>query len=414
MYNRLPADVLDFLNKMNQKGEFYLVGGAVRDLVLGRVPKDFDVMTTTPEVMDPTTAKVGADFPVWLCKTGKRTLEVAAARKETKVAAGYKGFTTELTTDLQEDLLRRDLTINAMAWHPETGLTMGAQAHNDLNVKVLRHVSPAFVEDPLRVFRLARFAAQLNWPVASETYDLLRTMSSELPALKMDRVQTELLKAMNAPAPWRFFEVLMEGNCLQHWFPEIHEMVNCEQSPQHHPEGPVFKHTMCVLRKVKEFGGNADACFAGLSHDFGKPVVRRSRKDDFNNHPDEGVPVCTEFGARFSLSERLTHTMATVTKHHHDVHNAAQLRLSTLVRLVESLKRTTIGLDGALLVCQADAQGRGPEKAKEPYPQRQFVLDAAAVMNTVDFSNVPNMNGQKRHEMLISALKNWKKSQTPF
>lgn len=409
MHQHFPQQVLDTLANLNQKGEFYVVGGAVRDAFLGKTPKDFDFMTTTPEALAAETPKVGADFPVWLVKTAGHTFEVAGARKEKKVGTGYKGFTCEPTNSLEEDLMRRDLTINAMAWNPKMGLVMLPESKRDLDAQVLRHMSPAFVEDPVRVFRVARFAAQLDWSVAPETMALMQTMTHEMPHMKMDRVKTEMLKAMASPNPQKFFEVLAEANCLEHWFPELEAMRNVQQPAEHHPEVWLLDHTILSLARAAELDpGNVDLMFSVLGHDFGKPAASKLTPGKFHNHEELGVEPCQEFAKRFSLSAKTLHVMEVVALRHQAVHNVMKLRPGKVVEMVQQFKRTTLGVSGVLWACQSDAQGRGPTKVSEAYPQREFLLGAAQTLSEVDTSGFGDMKPEHRMNVLTHAFVEYK------
>jgi tRNA nucleotidyltransferase (CCA-adding enzyme) len=244
-------------------GRLFLVGGAVRDKVLGKRPKDLDFVITGVKLEDVPFDKVaGKDFPVFLVEVDGQMVEVAMARTEKKVVQGYHGFEfyTDPSITIEEDLRRRDLTINAMAVDVVTGELIdpfGGQA--DLKAKVLRHTSEAFVEDPLRVYRVARFAAQLGFEVAPETKTLMLRLKDELQALTPERVWEELRKALVAKHPDRFFRVL--DGLLDVHFPEVEAL----KVPDKH-DGSAFEHTMRILPK----GRNLQERFALLVHDLGK------------------------------------------------------------------------------------------------------------------------------------------------
>ena len=228
---KFPPQLLELLNKLNTFGEFYLVGGCIRDALLGRTPKDFDIMVVkpSPEELEKVlpVQKVGAAFPVYLYDTEDPelgTIEFAYARKEVKTGVGYKGFDFEIVNDVKEDLARRDLTINALAWNPTAGLvSFDERSLQDVQGQNIRHVTEAFAEDPLRVFRAARFSAQLpgDWKVDPETIKLMNSLKGELPALALDRIRIELEKSLKAPKPGNFFQVLGMADCLDYWFPEL-------------------------------------------------------------------------------------------------------------------------------------------------------------------------------------------------
>ena len=229
--DKFPPQLISLLDKLNSFGEFYLVGGSIRDALLGRTPKDFDIMVVkpSPEELEKVlpVQKVGASFPVYLYDTKDPVLgviEFAYARKETKTGVGYKGFSVEIIDNVKEDLARRDLTINALAWSPQKGLVMFDDASlDDLNNNKLRHVTDAFAEDPLRVLRAARFSAQLpgKWSFDEKTLGMMRSLKDELPALASDRVKIELEKSLQSPRPGEFFENLQKADCMSYWFPEV-------------------------------------------------------------------------------------------------------------------------------------------------------------------------------------------------
>lgn len=229
--SKFPPQLITLLRKLNSFGEFYLVGGCIRDALLGRTPKDFDVMVVAPSPQELEkilpVKQVGAAFPVYLYDTEDPELgiiEFAYARKETKTGIGYKGFDFEVVSDVKEDLARRDLTINALAWNPTAGLvSFDDRAMDDVQTNTLRHVTEAFAEDPLRVLRAARFSAQLpgDWKVDPETIKLMNSLQGELPSLALDRIRIELEKSLRAAKPGNFFQVLHQADCMSYWFPEL-------------------------------------------------------------------------------------------------------------------------------------------------------------------------------------------------
>ena len=226
----LPSNLIDLLTKLNEIGEFYLVGGSIRDALLHRKPKDFDIMVVSPppEVLEKILPlqKVGAAFPVYLYDTKTPELgiiEIAYARKEVKTGVGYKGFDVKVVNNVKEDLARRDLTINALAWNPTAGLvSLDDRSMEDISSHTLRHVTEAFSEDPLRVLRAARMSAQLpgDWVIDSKTLILMRGLKGELQTLPLSRIRQELEKALMAPKPGNFFLNLHEADCMD-WFPEL-------------------------------------------------------------------------------------------------------------------------------------------------------------------------------------------------
>lgn len=220
--SKIPQDIQLFLTELNKTGDFWLVGGCVRDLILGRTPKDWDIVTTTPEVCEGQFNPIGKTFPVWQTQVGAYIVEIACARTEKKIGTGHSAFEVQITRSLEEDLLRRDLTINAMAWRPGEEVSDFYGAERDINSKILRHVSPAFAEDPLRVFRVARFYSQLGegWSIDKSTIELMSQLAVETSSLPADRVREEFHKVLNSQNPGNFFQALFDAQALNPWFPE--------------------------------------------------------------------------------------------------------------------------------------------------------------------------------------------------
>ncbi|NOX91180.1 MAG: multifunctional CCA addition/repair protein, partial [Gammaproteobacteria bacterium] len=258
--------------------EIYLVGGAVRDTLLGLEPKEHDwvVVGATPEQLESQGYKqVGKDFPVFLHP--KTHEEYALARTERKTAPGYHGFAIHAAPDvtLEEDLLRRDLTVNAIAQTADGQLIDPFNGQQDLADKRLRHVSPAFSEDPIRILRVARFAARfahLGFNIAPETGELMRDMvnAGEVDALVAERVWTETERALGEKNPARFFEVLRDCGALEKLFPEIERLFGVPQPEKHHPEIDTGVHTLMVLEQAARLSADTRVRFAALVHDLGK------------------------------------------------------------------------------------------------------------------------------------------------
>jgi tRNA nucleotidyltransferase (CCA-adding enzyme) len=390
-----PREIVDFLADLNQKGEFWLVGGCVRDALLGRTPKDFDILTTTPEVAEALGMhQIGKDFPVWQVQVAMlsdgpdrlHTIEIASARTERKTGRGHTGFITTVTRDVEADLQRRDLTINALAWRPGD-FRSPTRALFDLEQNVLRHVSPAFAEDPLRVFRVARFAAQLGglWEVSPETLNLMQELAPELDSLPKDRVREELSKVFKSAKPERFFRVLRDADCLDHWFPEIVAMCGCAQGEEHHPEGDVFEHTMWVMRKAKEMGCDELEMLCALGHDFGKPLCPAEQRPHYYEHEKLGLGPIQAFCDRLGYGEGTRKAMSTVCVHHMTTHRVTELRPSTLLNLYKSVRRGQLGLEGFLRVCQADHCGRGLRYWDTVYGQAGYLRGAVQAVAPVVF-----------------------------
>ncbi len=366
----------------------FVVGGWVRDHLLGLDPKDRDwvVVGATPDEMRRRGFRqVGRDFPVFLHpETGE---EYALARTERKTAPGHTGFEVHAAPDvtLEEDLARRDFTVNAMAMTSEGELIDPFNGAEDLKRGVLRHVGPAFVEDPLRVLRLARFAAQLDFEAAPETVALARAMvrSGELDHLTPERVWQELQRAMAAPRPRRFVEVLRETEALKALFPEIDALFGVPQPERHHPEIDTGRHLLLALDAAARLTDDPLVRFAVLLHDLGKGATPREQWPSHRGHEARGVPLVDRLCRRYR-APRAYHRLARLTTRHHLlVHRAPELRPATLLKLFDALDafRRPETFERFLLACEADARGReGFENtpcAEVDYLRRAFQAVAA-------------------------------------
>ena len=372
--------------------QVYLVGGAVRDRLLGRPvsERDWVVVGATPAELERAGfIPVGRDFPVFLHPKTKE--EHALARTERKVGPGYRGFTTEFSPDvtLEDDLKRRDLTINAMA-EDDTGRVIDPyNGLADLDAKLLRHVSPAFSEDPVRILRVARFAARyapLGFRVADETLALMRGMvaNGEANALVAERVWTETEKALGETRPDVFIQVLRDCGALAVVYPEIDALFGVPQKAQWHPEVDTGVHQLLALREAVKLGGSVAVRFAVLMHDLGKGVTPAEVLPAHHGHEDAGVALVEQLCARVRVPNHLRELAVITARFHTHVHRAFELRADTTLRTLEScdaLRRPERFAD-FLLACEADKRGRtGLEN--EPYPQREYFArtrDAAAAV----------------------------------
>jgi tRNA nucleotidyltransferase (CCA-adding enzyme) len=372
--------------------QVYLVGGAVRDQLLGREvsERDWVVVGATPaELARAGYIPVGRDFPVFLHPKTKE--EHALARLERKVAPGYHGFTTEFSPDvtLEDDLKRRDLTINAMA-QDDAGRIIdpyGGQA--DLAARLLRHVSEAFVEDPVRILRVARFAARyapLGFRVADETMALMRKMvaDGEANALVAERVWAETEKALGEPCPDVFISVLHECGALKVVYPEIDALFGVPQPAMWHPEIDTGVHQLLALREAVKAGGGVAVRFAVLMHDLGKAATPADKLPSHHGHEDAGVALVEQLAERLRVPNHLRELAVITSRFHTHVHRAFELRAATIVNTLEScdaLRRPERFAD-FLLACEADARGRtGLEE--RVYPQRAFFAAARDAMAAV-------------------------------
>ncbi|MHB1951643.1 MAG: multifunctional CCA addition/repair protein [Acidiferrobacteraceae bacterium] len=364
--------------------KIYLVGGAVRDRLLGRpvTDRDYVVIGATPEEMEAAGfRRVGADFPVFLHpETGA---EYALARTERKRAPGYRGFAIDAAPDvtLEQDLGRRDLTVNAMAQAEDGTLIDPFGGARDLERQVLRHVSPAFVEDPLRVLRAARFAARLGFSIAPETRDLMRQIvdRGELETLAPERVFAELERALASDAPQRFIEVLRECGALARLLPEIDRLFGIPQPPEHHPEIDTGEHTLLVLIEAARLSTDARVRFAALVHDLGKGTTPREQWPRHIGHERRGRDLVRLLAKRFRLPRDYADLGALVAEYHLHAHRALDLRPDTVLATIEALDafRRPERLEQFLAACEADFRGR-PGYQDRAYPQADY-LRAAAV-----------------------------------
>jgi tRNA nucleotidyltransferase (CCA-adding enzyme) len=365
--------------------QVYLVGGAVRDALLGREvrERDYVVVGGSAEELQAAGYKpVGKDFPVFLHPVTKA--EHALARRERKTGPGYRGFITEFTPDitLEEDLQRRDLTINAIAQLPDGSLVDPYGGVADLKSRVLRHVSPAFSEDPVRVLRVARFAARfaaLGFTVHESTRALMRQMvdAGEVAALVSERVWQETERALGEPRPEVFFEVLRDCGALAVIFPEVDGLFGVPQPPQWHPEVDTGVHVMLCLKRAAQLDAPLTVRFAVLAHDLGKGATPREQWPKHIMHESRGLPLIDALCSRLKVPAAHKELARMTSKQHTNVHRAMELRPETVLKLLEEADafRRPERFREMLLACQCDAQGRTGLEEK-PYPQREY-LDRA-------------------------------------
>jgi tRNA nucleotidyltransferase (CCA-adding enzyme) len=402
----------------------YLVGGAVRDELLGLAVRERDwvVVGARPEELLAQGFKpVGKDFPVFLHPNSSE--EYALARTERKTGPGYRGFDTMFSPDvtLEQDLERRDLTINAIARDEATGALVDPfHGQRDLQERWLRHVSPAFVEDPVRVLRLARFAARfapLGFRVAPETMELVRAIAArgELDALVPERVWQETQRALEMPAPSQFFQVLREGNALPAVFPEIHALFGVPQPEQWHPEIDTGVHTMMVLDQATKLTEDPVVRFAALVHDLGKATTPSHELPRHIAHEERGVGIVEELCDRLRIPNAYRELGVLVSRYHLHMHKIAELRPQTVLELLERLDafRRPARFEQFLLACEADARGRkGLEQRHYPQPEylrRAREAAAAATMSAEEREGLQGFEiAKKLHDKRIHALKELK------
>jgi len=348
--------------------KIYKVGGCVRDELLGLPVKDRDwvVVGATPrEMLDAGFRPVGKDFPVFLHPDTNE--EYALARTERKTAPGYTGFEFHAAPDvtLEQDLRRRDLTINAMAETEDGQLIDPWHGKRDLELRLLRHVSPAFAEDPVRILRVARFAARfanLGFKVAVETLELMRQMvrNGEVDALVPERVWQETVRALGETTPARFFGVLRECGALDRLFPEIERLFGVPQPEEHHPEVDTGLHTMMVLTQAARLSDDPRVRFAALVHDLGKGTTPPGEWPRHVEHEARGVPLVEALCQRLRAPNEFRDLAVLVTKYHSRYHRATELRDATLLETLQALDafRRPERFEQFLLACEADSRGR--------------------------------------------------------
>lgn len=373
--------------------EIYLVGGAVRDQLLGRpvVDRDWVVVGATPdEMLAAGYRAVGKDFPVFLHGDSKE--EYALARTERKTGRGYHGFAfhAEPSVTVEQDLERRDLTINAIAQHEDGRLVDPYGGVADIESRVLRHVSAAFVEDPVRVLRVARFAARyapLGFRVADDTMALMRRMvdDGEVDHLVPERVWAETRKALAEPMPDVFVRVLRECGALAVLFPEVDALYGVPQRPEFHPEVDTGIHIEMVLRAAATVApGDALVGYCALTHDLGKALTPADVLPRHIMHEQRGVKPVQAMSARLKVPAEYAFMAEMVCKHHLNAHMAFELKATTVLRLLESLGalRRPERLETFLLACIADKRGRLHHE-DDAYPQADYLRACRAAAAAV-------------------------------
>lgn len=365
--------------------DIYLVGGAVRDKLLGLPVKERDwvVVGATPEEMLALGYRpVGKDFPVFLHPETHE--EYALARTERKTGHGYTGFEfhTDPSVTLEQDLLRRDLTINAMAEDQDGRLIDPYHGRDDLEQGLLRHVSAAFAEDPVRILRVARFAARFarwGFRVAHGTHALMKQMvaSGEVDYLVPERVWTETRKALEESHPQRFFEVLRGCGALAVIYPELDRLFGVPQPARHHPEVDTGVHCLMVLEQAAKLSPKPQVRFAALVHDLGKAETPETELPRHIGHEQRSVPLIDQLCERLKIPNAFRDLARLVARYHSHCHRALELKPATLLDTLNHLDafRRPERLEDFLLACEADSRGRkGCEH--QPYPQADYIRAA--------------------------------------
>lgn len=352
----------------------YLVGGCVRDKLLGLTIKDRDwvVVGSTPEHMLTLGFRpVGKDFPVFLHPETQE--EYALARTERKSGRGYRGFDVYASPDvtLEQDLARRDLTINAIAEDGDGNLIDPFNGKADLDNGILRHVSPAFVEDPVRVLRLARFAARFDFSIADETKQLIAAMidSGELDHLVSERVWQELSKALQTDKPSTFFTTLREVGALKILFPEVDRLFGVPQIPKWHPEVDTGIHVMMVVDQAARLTNDVSVRFAALCHDLGKGITPADVLPSHKGHEATSVELTKALCHRLRTPKETTTLAMKVAEFHTDVHLLFELNADRVLQVLEGIDsfRRPTRFEQYMLAGEADFRGRpGYEDAAMP------------------------------------------------
>jgi tRNA nucleotidyltransferase (CCA-adding enzyme) len=395
--------------------QIYLVGGAVRDELLGLEVRERDwvVVGARPEDLTALGYRaVGRDFPVFLHPQTNE--EYALARTERKSGPGYRGFVMSASPDvtLEQDLERRDLTINAIAKDIDSGKLIDPYGgQRDIQARVLRHVSNAFVEDPVRVLRIARFAsrfAHLGFTVAPETLQLMQTIaaSGELDALVPERVWQETERALGERAPQVFFQTLRDGHALKHVFPEVDALFGVPQPPQWHPEIDTGVHTLMVLEQAAKLSQDTVVRFAALTHDLGKAITPKEKWPSHHGHEASSVKLLNELCERLKVPNDYRECAVGVARYHGHSHRALELRPATVIELFENLDafRRPARFEQFLLACEADIRGRTGLEDR-PYPQADYLRRAFALASKVklDAETLSRLQGPQIREQIHAA-----------
>ena len=394
----------------------YCVGGAVRDKLLNLPVQDHDwvVVGSTPEEMVARGFKpVGSDFPVFLHPDTHE--EYALARTERKVSQGYKGFTVYTSPDvtLEQDLLRRDFTINAIAQDADGNLIDPYGGQADLKAGILRHVSDAFAEDPVRILRGARFAARFGFTFAPETLALMRTMvdNGEVGALVAERVWQELARGLMEKHPSKFFATLRECGALRKILPEVEALFGIPQPAHYHPEIDCGVHVLMVIDDAAKNDRTLEVRFAALGHDLGKATTPEDTLPRHIGHEARSVGLLRGLCERLRVPGDCRDLALLVAQYHSHVHRARELRADTIVKLFDSvdLWRKPERFAQILQACESDAHGRTGHE-NDPYPQTEYLLNcvwAAQAVNAGDIARAcadKNLIADKVREARIVAV----------
>lgn len=381
--------------------EIFLVGGSVRDELLGLPVRDHDyvVVGSTPEEMAQRGFQpVGKDFPVFLHPITHE--QYALARTERKVSRGYKGFEVYASSEvtLQEDLARRDLTINAIAKDQAGNIIDPFNGIADLEAGILRHVSPAFVEDPVRILRVARFAARFGFHIAPETIALMKEMvhTGEVDALVPERLWQEIARGLMEKRPSRMFYALRECNALTRVMPEVDVLFGVPQPAQHHPEVDTGVHVMIAIDYAASNEYSLPVRFATLTHDLGKGTTPPSEWPRHVGHEGRSVELVKDLCERIRVPKEERDLALIVARYHGDVHRAEELRPATIADILQATDayRKPSRFEAFLQACACDFHGR-PGYVEKPYPQTILFNKAFDSARRVDAGAIAEKLKQK-------------------
>ncbi|MBR5675347.1 MAG: multifunctional CCA addition/repair protein [Neisseriaceae bacterium] len=401
--------------------QIYLVGGAVRDKLLGLPVQDRDwvvVGGTANELIAQGFLPVGRDFPVFLHPTTHE--EYALARTERKIAKGYAGFAfdTSQTVTLEDDLSRRDLTINAMAEDSSGCLIDPFGGKKDLQNKILRHVSPAFCEDPVRILRTARFAARYGFQVAPETQDLMKTMvaNGEVASLVPERVWQEISRGLMEKTPSKMFAVLKECGALSVILPEINALFGVPQRADYHPEIDCGVHTMLAIDYAAQHNFNLNERYATLTHDLGKALTPPDILPKHHGHEKAGIEPVKTLNKRLNVPKDCAKLALMVVENHGLFHSIAELKASTIVDILHKTDafRQVQRFISAVKIGFADTRGRKTFE-HAPYPQFDHWQSVLKICQDIDIQKIIQLCENKKQlpekirTARIAAVKEWKK-----
>jgi len=388
--------------------QIYLVGGAIRDRLLGLevTDKDWVVVGSSPQEMaDQGFVPVGKDFPVFIDRDSGE--EYALARTERKTAKGYQGFefNTSPEVTLEQDLERRDLTINAMAEDEHGKLIDLHNGQADLAAGIIRHVSEAFSEDPVRVLRAARFAARFNFTIAPETMSLMRdiVVNGEVDALVAERVWVEMRKALDTDAPHVFFQTLHDCGALARVLPEIEDLFGVPQTAKYHPEIDTGIHMMMVMEQVALITDDSEVRFSALMHDLGKAITPTDILPSHRGHEKAGLPLINQVCERLRVPKRFQSLALAVGEYHLHMHKMFELKPQTVLDMLEQTRCTTDANRAKQFAdsCLADVRGRTGFEDRE-YPQAQLFLDYQQAAAQVDCGQIATgLNDGKKIQQAI-------------